>query len=255
MPDGERELWHFSRDQSDEAGRLLGRHVRAWTDSGLQSDGSEIPESRQYATWGCQAIFEAMGGLLNCFLTIPQGPPLPTVFGLQASNRHQTTQRGALSICMEPRGGIRAAPMVFRGYLSPEELAAWGFLLFWQSPWLFTIMRCARCNVFVIPSRKPRKSYRRGWHCEQCRNKASAAAATADTRNTIRDRWFGRAVAAWLKCKSQPRRSTKDRCVLFLMERVNKGLPYSSRIKRNTITHNLGKIQAAAEGRTENAKG
>jgi hypothetical protein len=43
----------------------------------------------------------------------------------------------------------------------------------------------------------------------------------------------------------------------FLTERVNKNLPYSARIKRNTITRNLKEIQARAESKGEkrNAKG
>jgi hypothetical protein len=152
----------------------------------------------------------------------------------------------------EPRGGIRADPVVFRGHLKPRELAAMGFLYFWNSGQLFTIMRCAHCGIFAIP-RNVRKSYVRGWHCEQCRNSASAKAATAAYRTNSRARWFSRAATAFREYESSPRLTTTNR-VLFIRDRVNEGLPAYQRITRNMITRNLTKIQAAAEGRDKNAE-
>jgi hypothetical protein len=35
---------------------------------------------------------------------------------------------------------------------------------FYQSEWRFRLMRCRRCGVFVIPTRKPRERYEYGWH-------------------------------------------------------------------------------------------
>ncbi len=231
---------------------MFRQYVGAWIDSGFQPNGSEAPETRTYATWGGQLVFQSLEGLLNSFQVI-EGPPEQTIFGLQANNSKQLRLRGSLRFMFEPRGGVRADPVVFRGHLKPRELAAMGFLYFWNSGQLFTIMRCAHCGIFALP-RKARKSYVRGWHCERCRNSASAKAATAEYRKNSRVRWFSRAVTAYREYESSPRLARTNR-VLFIRDRVNAGLPAYQRIKRNTITHNLVKIQAATEGRDQNAKG
>ncbi len=251
LPATESGLWQFRPRQSNEAQELFRRYVGAWIDSGFLPDGSEMPETRTYATWGGQAVFQSLEGLLNSFHVI-EGPPEQTIFGLQAKNSKQTPLRGSLRFMFDPRGGIRAVPVVFRGHLKPEELAAMGFLYFWNSGQLFTVMRCAHCGIFSIP-RKVRKSYKRGWHCEHCRNIGSAKAATADTRKAFRERWFKRAVDAYQEFDRHHRRANNDR-IVFITKRVNDGLP-RDKIKRNTITHNLAEIRAAAEGRNQDAKG
>lgn len=254
LPEAEQGLWHFQSGQSSEAQQILQRYIGAWITSGFQTDGSEKPAHRNYETWDCQAIFESLESMFNCHLTIHQGKPLQTIFALQARNENQVPLKGTLSIRFNPRGGIQAVPIVFRGYLKPDELAAYGFFLFWQSPWLFTIMRCARCGKFAIPQRKTLSSYVRGWHCEKCRNIAGAEASTAATRKSIRDRWFVRAVSVWLKVEGRSFRDSDER-VRLITEWVNEGLPAQQRIKRNSITHNLTEIQAEAERRKRNAKG
>lgn len=252
LPATERTLWQFWPRQRREAQQWFRQYVGAWIDSGFQQNRSEMPEMRTYASWGGQDIFQSLEGLLNSFLVI-EGPREKTIFGLQANNSKQTTLRGSLSFKFDPRGGIRADPVMFRGHLKPNELAAMGFLYFWNSGQLFTLMRCANCGIFSVPS-KVRKSYVRGWHCDRCRNSASAKAATAETRKRIRDGWFTRAVDAYLKFDRRPHRLTSNR-TLFIVEQVNSGLPILDRIKRNTVTRNLAKIQTAAEGRNKNAKG
>jgi len=242
LPDDEAELWQFLPRQRTEAQRLLRDYVGAWIDSGFQPDGSEMPGRRTYLTWNCQAIFESMEPLLNCFLAIPQ----KGIFALQASNNKQYPQRGALSMRFEPRGGIEVAPIVFRRHLKPEELAAFGFMLFWRSQRLYRLMRCSHCGAFSIPGRKVRKSYVRGWHCERCRNKASAMAATGEARKAFRKRWFALAVNAYRKYESHTRRTTNDPA-RFITEWVNESLSASHNIKRNTITRNLGAIRMEAE--------
>jgi hypothetical protein len=249
----ERGLRRFYRDESRDGQKLFCQYVGAWIDSGFQPDGSEERERRTYATWGGQVIFQSLGRLLNSFDVI-EGPPAQTIFGLQARNSKHTPLLGSLRIWFDPKGGIRADPVVFRGYLEAKELAAYGFFLFWQSQWLFTIMRCANCGKFDIPERKPRSSYIRGWHCEVCRNSASAKAATADARKSMRNRWFELAISASREYDRRSRRSGNDR-VRFVTTRVNRDLPALQRIKRNTISRNLAKIQAEAGRRENNAKG
>lgn len=251
LPATERDLWLFWPRQSHDAQQILRQYVDAWVDSGFQPNGSELPEMRTYATWGGQIIFQSLEGLLNSDLVI-EGPPEQTIFGLQARNSKQLPLRGLLSFKFDPRGGIRADPVVFRGHLNPKELAALGFLHFWNSDQLFTIMRCAKCGIFVLPP-KARKSYARGWHCVRHRDSAAAVAATADSRKKFRERWFGRAVDACREFERHPRRDKNDR-VEFITKRVNDCLPALHRIKRNTITRNLAKIQAAAKGRNQNAE-
>jgi transposase-like protein len=244
----------FWRREAPQAQKLLREYIGAWVDSGFQDDGSERRDSRHYKTFGVQAIFEAMENLLNCGLTMPQTSPQQFVFALQANNQTQYPPRGALSVEFLPRGGVRPVPVVYAGSLSPEELAAWGFLVFWQSSCLFTLMRCASCREFAVPNSKLRESYVRGWHCPLCRNNSSAKAATTASRKHHRDEWFELAVEAFLNYSSRARRPTQD-SVAFITERVNKALAFSRKIQRNTITHNLTKIQVEAAGRKVNAKG
>lgn len=244
MPD---RFWQFRPEQSHAAQQLLRRYLEFWIDSGIQPDGSEEPERRSYTTWDCQAIFETMEELLNSKLIL-EGTPMQTVFGLQAKNEKQSPQSGCLSIWFEPRGGIRAVPVVLRGAFRPDEpekLAAYGFVLFWQSPWLFTLMRCAHCGVFATPSRKVRKRYAHGWHCERCRKKALTMAATRRTREKFRAQVLASAVRACLEYESKPRRAGND-LVQFITDRVNAGLKPTNRIKRNTITRNLATIRQKA---------
>jgi hypothetical protein len=237
--------------KADVAQSKLRGFVSAWIDSGIKPDGSEEPEHRSYLTWNCQHIFEVLGPVLNCLHTIPQ----KGVFALQAEQRAPKRLLGSLSARFNPRGGVELVPVLFSGVLSEEQIAAWGFYLFWQSPLPFKLMRCARCGVFEIPTRtrKPREGYMRGWHCRRCRNTASALANTADTRKAMRDKGLDLASDAYLDFERRPRRSTSDR-TLFILERVNKGLPLGMKLKRHWVTHNFSHIvneanrKAAANG-------
>lgn len=274
---------HFRADPDpvhiQEAQRLLRQHVSAWIESGFRFPKDEIekaegekelspmppwatatkrtlgeePEHRSYETSECEAVFKAMEGLLNCTLHVVRRSSSPSLFIFQANYHECQHPRGLLSMIVKPSGGIEASPGLVERYPSPNDLAAWAFFIFWKSPWLFTLMRCANCSIFAVPP-KARKRYVRGWHCEQCRNSASAKAATAATRKSIRDRWFARAVDAYLEFDRQPRRAKSDR-VEFIKKRVNDGLSALHKIKRNTITRNLANIQAAAVGRDQNAQG
>ena len=253
LPAMERGLWQFWPPQSIEAQNLFRQYMREWIESGFQEDGSEEREKRTYVTWGGQAIFESLKGLLNSSLVIMGPEREKLIFGLQANNQRQSPLRGSLRFMFDRRGGLRADPVVFRGNLKPEELAAMAFLYFWNSDQLFTIMRCVHCGVYEI-SRKARKSYKRGWYCALHRNSASAMSSTAEIRKSHRAKWFSLAVAAYREYETKPRRAKNDR-VLFIRDQVNDHLPTLDKIKRNTITRNLAKIQVAAEGRNHNAKG
>lgn len=156
-------------------------------------------------------------------------------------------------VVIGPQGGFTFRPDPFVEPTS-QNLAAVIFSEFYCSELRFRLMRCNRCKAMVLPDRKPRTRYERGWHCDKCRNSAAAQSATDASRARFREQWFALAVDAYREYVSKPRRSTHDESA-FLAERVNRNLPYSSRIKRHTITRNLTKIQAAAERRKRNAKG
>ncbi len=233
---------------ADLARDKLREYVGAWIDSGFQDDGSEEPECRTYKTWGCQAIFETLASVLSCSHAIPA----EGVFALNASRQAPTPYTGYLSAWFNPGGGVELVPEILPGTLSEEQLAAWGFYLFWKAALLFTLMRCARCGVFAIPGRKPRRRYLRGWHCERCRNTAHALAATKDAREKRKCTWLKLAVDAYLDFYQHPRRSKRDR-TLFIVEKVNASMPIYQRIKRHTITHNMSEIEAEVGRRKPNA--
>ena len=159
--------------------QMVCEAVGAWVDSGFRSDGSEMPRDRTYGTWGSQLIFQRMEKLLDCFLTISEEGE----FGFQA-NQHEKPKHlhGQLSIRIEPGGGFSFSPVLFNTNLPAEELAALAFFLFWQSPLLYTLMRCAKCCTYSIP-RTVRKQYVRGWYCKQHQKSALAMAATKKARN------------------------------------------------------------------------
>ena len=273
---------HFKASSAhiQEAQQLLQKHLSAWIESGFRFPKDDIekaegekelspmppwatatkrtlgeePKHRSYETWECEAVFKAMEGLLNCTLHVVRRSSPPSLFIFQANYDECQHPRGLLSVIVKPSGGIEASPGLVAGYLNPDELAAWAFFIFWKSPWLFILMRCARCGIFAIPDGRVRKSYKRGWHCARCRNSASARAATAEYRKVFRRRWFGNAVNAYLDFERRSHRAKNDK-VQFITKRVNESLPALYKIKRNTITHNLAEIQAAAEGRSQHAKG
>jgi hypothetical protein len=238
---------------------LVRAYIDEWIDTGFRPDGSEMPYERAFAPRMrrqgedirnyCRDTASEAPSAVRALAYVYHAELLP-----QDGDYSIHTREQPMSAIIGSKGGIVYYTDPIFIPVTPESLAAEIFLEFYRSEWLYRIMRCNRCKGIFLPNRKPRKQYERGWHCDKCRNSAAAQAATDARRTRDREQWFALAVGAYREYMSKPRRSTPDVSV-FLTERVNKGLPYSSRIKRNTITHNLGKIQAAAEGRTENAEG
>jgi hypothetical protein len=242
---------------------LLRLYIDEWIDSGILPDGSEMPYERGFAPRARRQTED----FWDYAKTVPKEAPcaVRALADLHRASVNFFDGEYVLSAGAEARptsaglgrkGGITyfEGPTVFPP--SGSGFAAQLFLEFFRSEWLYRIMRCSRCKALAVPDRKPRKRYERGWHCDKCRNSAAAQAATDARRARIREKWFSLAADAYREYVSKPRRSSHD-VSAFLTEHVNKGLPYSSRIKRNWITRNLKEIIARAESKEErqNAKG
>jgi len=274
LPQAGRGHFRACPEHPQKAQQLLRQYMRAWIESGYQfpPEGKAAPEGKlsPMPSWAaaankktlgeepgsrnfeaCEKVFKAMEPLLNCTLEAQhtvwsRTPRAPDPFILHPALHPNPSPRGLLAMIVNPKGGFSFSPGLVNGSFSNEELAAWAFLRFWQSPWLFTLMRCASCGIFAIPA-KVRKSYKRGWLCAHCRNSVAARAATQKTRKDFHERWFRLAITACRDFESHTRRRGNDKA-RFITERVNDQLSAMHHIKRNTITRNLKGIQAAVGG-------
>jgi hypothetical protein len=162
-------------------------------------------------------------------------------------------EQGLLAVRIKPGGGIEAAPVFFGYPLEPKELAAWAFFHFWQSPLIFSLMRCEKCKQFFLP-RRTRDRYIRGWHCTRHVTSAGATAATKATRVKFREFWMKRAVQAYCEYHSQSRRANSD-LIGFITNRVKNAIDRSEfknvgqRFSRNSISRGLVQIRREAEKR------
>lgn len=260
----------FGKEELRSIQRQLRVYIDEWIDSGFQPDGSECPRKRNF-----KPIFRNSGdgtapgrpkwnfppeaynpppAAVTALAKLHRGDAVP--FGMHYEIQIEKGIEPAIAMSIAPRGGIDY--YLRRAWLgsSAELRAAQIFYTFYRSNFVFLLMRCNRCKALSMPRIKPRKRYERGWHCDKCRNSAAAQAATDAKRNQFREQWFALAVDAYRGYRSKPRRSTHD-VSAYLTEQVNKRLPYSTRIKRNTITRNLKEIQNRVElkGEDRNAKG
>lgn len=260
----------FGKKKLRSIQRQLRAYIDEWIDSGFQSDGSEIPSHRNFkprfrdngdglATsrprWDSPPeAYDPPPAAVSALAKLHRGKAVP--FGMHYEIEIERETKPFVELRIGARGGIDY--FLGRGWLgsSAELRAAQIFYWFYRSNWVLLLMRCNRCKAFSMPKTRPRRKYERGWHCDKCRNSAAAQAATDATRARLREQWFALAVDAYRDYRSETRRSTHD-VSAFITERVNKSLPYSSRIKRNTITRNLKEIRAQVElkGEDRNAKG
>lgn len=250
--------------------RQLRAYINEWIDSGFAPDGSEFPARREFKVrlrdrgdgttiarpkWNTPPEdYAPPPAAISAIAKLHKGKAVPSAGG-RYHIEIEDDARSPVAMSIFTRGGVSYSLRGTAG-LTMESRAALIFYWFYRSSWLFRLMRCNRCKALSLPQTKPRKRYERGWHCDKCRNSAAAQAATAARRTRLREQWLGLAVDAYREYRSSPRRSTNG-VSAFIAERVNKRLPYNSRIKRNTITRNLKEIQAHAElkGAKRNAKG
>lgn len=264
-PDSDSKQWQLAMCSVDlpQIQPMVRRFIDEWIETGFRPDGSEMPYERAFiprgrpqgealADYVRNARFEAPSAIhALADLHGAEIGPNTGYYSLDTMMKERRTALPDFRVVIGPKGGTSYRPDPYVDP-APQNLATVIFLEFYGSEWLFRLMRCNRCKAIVLPDRKPRNRYERGWHCDKCRNSAAAQAATDARRARLKEQWFALAVDAYREYISKPRRSTLD-VKAFITERVNKNLPYSSRIKRHTITRNLAKIQAEAERREHNA--
>ncbi|MGA8529990.1 MAG: hypothetical protein WB622_09770, partial [Acidobacteriaceae bacterium] len=152
--------------------------------------------------------------------------------------------RGALAIQLNPSGGIEFTPAFFGDRLTPSELAAWVFLHFWTSGWIFSLMRCNKCRDFFFPVKRWRAghSYDSGWHCPAHRKSAGAAKRVGRVRKSERNRRRELMVSFYKEFHSHPRRSTND-LVSFVVQRMSE---HGIFLSHQSVARQLRKISNAA---------
>lgn len=220
--------------------------VDEWIDSGIQADGSEQPRSRRLSDASVVEYVEAEG------IVSAVGKPKSRI--RRMVNDYQ--QRYPMFIQLQDDG--RTLPVFAaeggdelradkRPPMPGREVVRL-FIQFYDSPWIFRLMRCARCRTYQLVN-APRQSYVRGWHCAGCSKTAAATRCVSQARADERERKLQACAAAW--AKGEPKHAERRAWVL---EQANKLFPYGNLIKRNFIARNLAEIQARAE-RMNNAKG
>ena len=230
--------------------------VDQWNDSGINpEDGSETPTSRHLDNDGVffkPAEVESVLDEGRLVSVIKQGSRIRQIVAA-CLERHPArislADGGGIQVlgCPPqeiPEGAIpdsEQAPM-------PETHVALLFIRFFDSPWIFRLMRCTRCRTYQLVN-APRQSYVRGWHCAECRKTAAATRCVSKARANERERRLQACAAAW--AKDEPKHA--DRCA-WVLEQANKQFEYGDLIKRNFIARNRAEIQDRAE-RMSNAKG
>jgi len=230
----------------EHSGFMLGMSLRhfgtlrtmvdEWIDSGFDGEGREQPLDRRL-TDECSDEYEYVEGT--------------------ARPRRKSPTRSVVEECLEryplrtdllEHGGFQVVLELPQEDLDlgekphmPEMYAVNLFLGFYGSPWIFRLMRCAKCRTYQLVN-APRKSYVRGWHCAGCSKTAAATRSVSKARATLLESKLQACAAAWAKDK--PRHANR---VVWVLEQANKQLGWRSHIKRGFITRNLTEIQKRAE--------
>lgn len=210
--------------------------VDEWIDSGINAHGIEEPGSRHLIQG---SSFEVIGG--NGELNAVERPNSRI---LQMINAYQ--ERYPIRLEPHSNGGVG---FFFAGEVSPDsdarekfpQAAVRYFIEFFDSPWLNHIMRCARCKTYALVN-APRKSYLYGWHCARCRHTGVAAGSLKKARARNLEKLLTRCAEVW--AKDAPRSRNKE---AWILEKVNDGLNFGERIRRNFLTRHRAEIQTLAE--------
>jgi hypothetical protein len=228
-------------EQSDTLRAL----VNEWIDSGVQSDGSERPGSRHLSD---ESVVEYVDG--PGIVSAVARPKLRIQQMVNAyQKRHpmliQLQNLGGIDLCFAPEGGHELSAEEGFPIIGVEAVRL--FIQFFDSPWIFRLMRCAKCGTYQLVN-APRRSYVRGWHCAVCMHPAASTQSMTAARKKRWNRQLNACAEAW--AKGEPKHA--DRRV-WVVEQANKQLHYADHIKRNFITLHLTKIQNRAE-RIKHAK-
>lgn len=267
--DRQRAFWvqfMFSLDPEDlpKAQELVRSYVDEWIESGVRDDKSEWPKTRRFAPQ--VGLLEAVAGK-----PVPPSPSAVCAMArLLGSNEepqirdygngemeYVVSAHGKFKFTIYPKGGLDfGASLTARaGY---ELEAANLFLEFYRSEWVFRLMKCRKCEIYAVPTRKvgeenqkawPREQYVRGWHCPKCSGSASATASVEKSRDDRRTEWLGFAAIECGKWDAMTRKPSGFDKAQWIADQVNKKLPWSGHIKRQRITRNLNEIEEAARER------
>ena len=211
-------LWDDSRLTD-----MLRSHVDTFLASGIKTSGAEERLSR----------------------SLPMGSEARDVLLKWTENHH-----GALS--WHPEKGFEFDTwMGLDEWSGNEDLgsrteieAARQFACFMDSEARWRLVKCKRCQVYVLPKTLRRKVHEKGWHCAQCAHKRSAIDSTSSRRKRDKERIrqaLAKAVEDWQKMAHKPRLNR----VLWITEKVNDLLDkYGVKIARNTTTRYLNETES-----------
>lgn len=264
---------HLARERAVEIQKIFKEFIDEWIESGFDNDGKEWPgrrnfneredvevfdgfsyrkckdgkpiESTPMAITGMQSLFRG-----NYFLATPQ--PGRTVYGVSGvGHRPGAAENGDVTgfdIQIHSRGGssggVKLLPKLWKKRDS-RFIAAWLFMEFYNSDWTTKLVKCRECSKYAVP-RTVRKSYEHGWYCsKKCRNVKNKK-TIAVIRKKEHDKWFNLAVNACIEWDSSAVKPSDD-WIRWITEKVNEKM--TNKIKRNTITRNLSKIEEEARKR------
>jgi hypothetical protein len=239
------ENWEYGFGQSiaflsprvdpSEVQKMVRSYVDEWINSGFQPDGSERPYRRNFAPkWNFE---DGKTNLLPapravCAMARFCGGSLSVPGGRGGSYIVVDSQR-ASSVAIGPQGGVQSS-FESSSDDDSELLAASLFLHFYDSEWIFRLMRCAHCEVLAVPIKTPKQTYLRGWHCRSCMRKAPAMISTARARQQERDTWLELVRLAVIAYESK--RPAGDRARWILSKVQGKMPAKMPAIKRNRVT-------------------
>ena len=197
----------LSRENIPEVQRYLRAFIGEWIDTGFQEDGSERPHERNFTpNWigeayhfphALHAVARIFSGDLRVRGNIHRQSELVIMSKPGAA--------GNINLVLKSVGGTGFQPALPSYNSEPELIAAGFFLSFYDSPYLFSLMRCARCKAFSL-LKTPIVSYKCGWHCAECKRPAGTSDSTKKSRAAKRALWFDRAVAACREWESSKRK-------------------------------------------------
>jgi hypothetical protein len=110
------------------------------------------------------------------------------------------------------------------------------FVCFVHSPWRHRLGWCKRCENFFLAKRKPRKLYKRGWYCSDCRHAVTAERGTRDARRRVAE---CRLELAALATRRSPKATAQEIAAAVNANKRLLGKP----IKANWVTRNRDAIQ------------
>lgn len=208
-----------SRDA--EAGGLLRDYVDEWLQSGFDGEVEE-PLSR--------SLDKAPNAQRALYRYLSEFPPTP-MFARNGYYAHF----GIGHLYSADRPAENYAAFAFTSFMDPDNT------------WRDRLFKCRRCGVYGLLKRKPRRLYKRGMHCEECRSKATADTSTAKSRKQRSEKRLKETAAAWRAWKPTCRLPQKE----WVTVTANRRLAVEDRITKKWVSRFQSKIEAKAKAGVE----